>query len=227
MARTIVLSRMDLVSKRWCMVVKPISRIHQKMQTWVILIKIIIVNDAASRLHVNLTKTISHFHHGSDISFKLSLADPEREGAIASWPGQWSSGELTWWWSSWWWWASRWWWSSPIIWKLGDLMHGNGLEYVWPQTSSKHLNSSSWTHPLLLECCKLSRSTYYHHNMMSTQRNYEPPINHASTSKIVDQHSLQHTTFCCCWILSKNITRQILKSWILSRIWLDKCSQAE
>ena len=38
------------------MVVKPTSRIHQKMQTWVILIKIIIVNDAGSRLHVNLTK---------------------------------------------------------------------------------------------------------------------------------------------------------------------------
>ena len=36
--------------------VKPTSRIHQKMQTWVILIKIIIVNDAGSRLHVNSTK---------------------------------------------------------------------------------------------------------------------------------------------------------------------------
>ena len=74
------------------MVVKPTSRIHQKMQTWVILIKIIIVNDAGTRLHVNLTQKKSNFHHGSDISFKLSLADPERESAIASRPGQWSSG---------------------------------------------------------------------------------------------------------------------------------------
>ena len=64
------------------MVVKPASPIHQEMQMRVVLIKIIIVNEAGSSLYVKFAQTILHFHHGSDVY--PSLADPEGKGAIAS-----------------------------------------------------------------------------------------------------------------------------------------------
>ena len=67
------------------MVVKPASPIHQRMQTRIVLIKIIIVNDAGSSLHVKFTKNNFTFSPRIRyISFKLSHADPEGEGAIAS-----------------------------------------------------------------------------------------------------------------------------------------------